>query len=188
MSSLVALLGDDVGDDDDDDASFDPDAEGGDDEFAHIDEDTDDDAEDDDDDDDDDEEEDEDEDDNEDEDEDDAGDDGVPFGGRVTYEELDPNVCHDAEPVDDEEFFSRSRYWSPTLRALLKGSMELGDPRSTTGLLVGVAPMLLHATDGEHPERPARMVAIYHELVEQVCAHARVPLPATAGAPQPSRC
>ena len=39
--------------------------------------------------------------------------------------------------------------------------------RVATGLLAGVAPMLLHKTQSPHPERPARVVAIYHELFEQ---------------------
>eukprot|EP00966_Prymnesium_polylepis_P335136 7390494-Prymnesium_polylepis.2 len=110
------------------------------------------------------------EDDGEDEDEDEEDDEGGRFGGTVEFDEggLDPTVCHDATPdVDDEVLFSHSRYWSPQLKQLLSGSMELGDPRSMTGLLVGVAPMLLHSTAADHPERPARMVAIYHELVEQ---------------------
>ena len=94
-------------------------------------------------------------------------------GGQDERDDEEPDN-EEWEP-DDEERFSRSRFWSPQLKALLKGSMEGGDPHSHTGLLVGVAPMLLHSTSNEHPERPARMVAIYHELVEQgLIARARL--------------
>ena len=84
------------------------------------------------------------------------------------------------DPV--EEYFTPqpedngiSPRWPARLRALLNGSLEGGDPTSTTGLLVGVAPMLLHKTQSPHPERPARVVAIYHELFEQeLVARARL--------------
>ena len=84
------------------------------------------------------------------------------------------------DPV--EEYFTPqpedngiSPRWPARLRALLNGSLEGGDPTSTTGLLVGVAPMLLHKTQSPHPERPARIVAIYHELFEQeLVARARL--------------
>lgn len=84
------------------------------------------------------------------------------------------------DPV--EEYFTPqpgengiSPRWPARLRALLSGSLEGGDPASSTGLLVGVAPMLLHKTESPHPERPARVVAIYHELFEQeLVARARL--------------
>ena len=58
-------------------------------------------------------------------------------------------------------------HWSAALGALLHGSLDGGDPRSRTGLLAGVAPMLLHRSTSPHPERPARMVAIYDELIRR---------------------
>ena len=57
--------------------------------------------------------------------------------------------------------------WPAKLRLLLLGSLDGGDPASRTGLLAGVAPMLLHRSQSSHVERPARVVAIYHELFEQ---------------------
>lgn len=69
--------------------------------------------------------------------------------------------------ISDEILFSNEKYFSARLLELLKGSLEGGAPASSTGLLSGVYPMLLHQTCSPHPERPARMVAIYHEIISQ---------------------
>jgi len=91
-------------------------------------------------------------------------------------EESDATSSESEESEEDpvEEYFTPqpgengiSPRWPARLRALLCGSLEGGDPASSTGLLAGVAPMLLHKTQSPHPERPARVVAIYHELFEQ---------------------
>ena len=78
----------------------------------------------------------------------------------------------DAEPgtgePNDEIIFSHEQFWSPRIRELQYGAMTGGDPASRTGLLTGFGPMLLHQTkDAPHPERPARIVSIYHELIER---------------------
>ena len=65
----------------------------------------------------------------------------------------------------DEIRFSYERFFSPRLHELLRGSTKGGDPASATGLLTGVRPMLLHQSQSPHPERPARMVAIYDQLI-----------------------
>ena len=91
-------------------------------------------------------------------------------------DESDATSSESEESEEDpvEEYFTPqpgengiSPRWPARLRALLCGSLEGGDPASSTGLLAGVAPMLLHKTQSPHPERPARVVAIYHELFEQ---------------------
>ena len=91
-------------------------------------------------------------------------------------DESDATSSESEESEEDpvEEYFTPqpgengiSPRWPAHLRALLCGSLEGGDPASSTGLLAGVAPMLLHKTQSPHPERPARVVAIYHELFEQ---------------------
>ena len=98
--------------------------------------------------------------------------------GMAVYlpEESDATSSESEESEEDpvEEYFTPqpgengiSPRWPARLRALLCGSLEGGDPASSTGLLAGVAPMLLHKTQSPHPERPARVVAIYHELFEQ---------------------
>ena len=78
----------------------------------------------------------------------------------------------DFDPV--EQYFTPdpseghvSMRWPIRLQQLLRGSLEGGDPTSSTGLLAGVAPMLLHSATSFHVERPARLVSIYHELFEQ---------------------
>jgi histone deacetylase 6 len=85
-------------------------------------------------------------------------------------EDSDASYDPDAESSDsdaDELFFSDPELWPPALNELLVGSLASGDPSSQTGLLAGVAPMLLHRAPHGHPERPARIVSIYHELLEQ---------------------
>ena len=87
---------------------------------------------------------------------------GVPYDFQDDEEdEIDGMV------VSDEVLFSHERYFSARLLELLKGSLAGGSAASSTGLLSGVYPMLLHQTFSPHPERPARMVAIYHEIIEQ---------------------
>ena len=76
------------------------------------------------------------------------------------------------ESVSDEQaeaFYDDETAWPHALTALLHGSLAGGDPASRTGLLAGVAPMLLHQSASPHPERPARIVAIYHALLQQEC-------------------
>lgn len=87
---------------------------------------------------------------------------GVPYD---VYEDSDDD--DDGRGPSDEILFSHEKYFSPRLLELLKGSLSGGDPASTTGLLSGVYPMLLHQTQSPHPERPSRMVVIYHEIIEQ---------------------
>lgn len=63
--------------------------------------------------------------------------------------------------------YNDARTWSWPLRALISGTGGEGDPHSQTGMLTGVAPMLLHRPTKPHPERPARLIAIYDELIRQ---------------------
>ncbi|KAL1504536.1 hypothetical protein AB1Y20_010938 [Prymnesium parvum] len=70
----------------------------------------------------------------------------------------------DHSDSDEEEALTDPRSWPLALRQLLLGDL-CGEPRSLTGLLAGVAPMLRHAPPQEHPERPARLVAVYAELL-----------------------
>ena len=93
--------------------------------------------------------------------------------GEEEQEEADPfeDYC---QPVLGEKS-GVSPQWPSRMRALFHGSLEGGDLTSQTGILAGVAPMLLHASQSQHPERPARLVAIYHELFEQeLVARARL--------------
>ena len=82
-------------------------------------------------------------------------------------EEGDDQDGRGSRMPSDEIRFSHERFFSARLRELLRGTMVGGCPASHTGLLTGVRPMLLHQSDSPHPERPARMVAIYHEIIEQ---------------------
>jgi acetoin utilization deacetylase AcuC-like enzyme len=96
---------------------------------------------------------------------------GVPYGDDEgedsDEEEYAEGGGDDDRTPNDEILFSHERFFSPRLQELLRGSMSGGDPASQTGLLTGVRPMLLHQSQSPHPERPARMVAIYHEIIEQ---------------------
>lgn len=95
---------------------------------------------------------------------------GVPFGDDESEEGSeyeDGSRDSRGQQPSDEILFSHERFFSSRLQALLRGTMAGGSPSSQTGLLTGVRPMLLHQSDSPHPERPARMVAIYHEIVEQ---------------------
>ena len=93
------------------------------------------------------------------------------FGVPYDFVEDDENAEYDhnsgPEGVNDEIRCSNERFFSPRLQELLRGSMSGGNPTSHTGLLTGVKPMLLHQTQSPHPERPARMVAIYNEIIER---------------------
>jgi hypothetical protein len=95
---------------------------------------------------------------------------GVPYDLSDDDDEFDERASYGDDPAklpSDEVRFSHERFFSPRLRDVLHGTMVGGDPASSTGLLTGVHPMLLHQTRSPHPERPARMVAIYHEIIEQ---------------------
>ena len=95
---------------------------------------------------------------------------GVPYEMGDSDEEIDEDGEVDEgkeRVISDEILFSHERFFSPRLRDLLHGTLLGGDPASRTGLLTGVYPMLLHQTQSPHPERPARIVAIYHEIIEQ---------------------
>jgi hypothetical protein len=76
--------------------------------------------------------------------------------GEEEQEEADPfeDYC---QPVLGEKS-GVSPQWPSRMRALFHGSLEGGDLTSQTGILAGVAPMLLHASQSQHPERPARLV------------------------------
>lgn len=92
----------------------------------------------------------------------------VSFGLPYDIGDYDDDESDDAAGPSDEVLFSHEKYFSARLLELLKGSLSGGDPSSSTGLLSGVYPMLLHQTKSSpHPERPARMVAIYHEIISQ---------------------
>jgi len=91
---------------------------------------------------------------------------GVPYGDEDDEDDEDEDEG-DSDALSDEIRFSHERYFSPRLHELLRGSVKGGDPASHTGLLTGVRPMLLHQSDSPHPERPARLVAIYNELIER---------------------
>ena len=95
--------------------------------------------------------------------------------GELQCVEADDDEDDPDEPADPLEAYMTpqpghdgvSPRWPAKLRLLLLGSLDGGDPASQTGLLAGVAPMLLHRSQSFHVERPARVVAIYHELFEQ---------------------
>ena len=94
--------------------------------------------------------------------------------GEEEQEEADDPFEDYCQPVLGEKS-GVSPQWPSRMRALFHGSLEGGDLTSQTGILAGVAPMLLHASQSQHPERPARLVAIYHELFEQeLVARARL--------------
>ena len=95
---------------------------------------------------------------------------GAPYEVDDESDESDDDGMDEGEGEDnvsDELRFSNERFFSARLHELLHGSMLGGSPASQTGLLTGVRPMLLHQTQSPHPERPARMVAIYNEIIER---------------------
>ena len=96
---------------------------------------------------------------------DDDGDDGSDDGSDGSDDDDDDAGGDSNYMPGDEKYLPF--HWSAALGALLHGSLDGGDPRSRTGLLAGVAPMLLHRSTSPHPERPARMVAIYDELIRR---------------------
>ena len=97
----------------------------------------------------------------------DEGDDGDGGdGGSDGSDDDDDDADGDSNYMPGDEKYLPF-HWSAALGALLHGSLDGGDPRSRTGLLAGVAPMLLHRSTSPHPERPARMVAIYDELIRR---------------------
>ena len=114
---------------------------------------------------------------------DDDGGDGDSGSGDGSDDDDDDDDVDSNYMPGDEKYLPF--HWSAALGALLHGSLDGGDPRSRTGLLAGVAPMLLHRSTSPHPERPARMVAIYDELIRRgLAARAKlVPVrPAAAAA------
>ena len=90
---------------------------------------------------------------------------GVPYDVGDSDEDEDDST--EGAVPNDEIRFSVERFFTPRVRQLLDGTMVGGNPASLTGLLTGVRPMLLHQTQSPHPERPARIVAIYNEIVER---------------------
>ena len=88
---------------------------------------------------------------------------GVPYEASDSEDEGEEK---DSAPRDEVRF-SQERFFSPRVRELQQGVLTGGDPTSRTGLLSGFGPMLLHQTQSPHPERPARIVAIYDELVQR---------------------
>ena len=91
---------------------------------------------------------------------------GVPYIEDDSDDEIDEETdTFKPKEISDERLFSEEKYFSPRLLELLKGSVKGGDLTSPTGLLTGVYPMLLHQTQSPHPERPARIVAIYNEII-----------------------
>lgn len=92
--------------------------------------------------------------------------DGICYGVPYADESEEEGEAVDSQP-SDEQRFSQECLFSPRVRELQRGALTGGDPASRTGLLSGFGPMLLHQTHSPHPERPARLVAIYDELVEQ---------------------